>query len=43
MWPSFFRLRDFEINVRVDDLRKEVELVGLEPTASAMPLQRSPN
>lgn len=35
--------RDFEFNAHVKDLRKEVELVGLEPTASAMPLQRSPN
>ena len=35
--------KDYEFQKHVEDLRKEVELVGLEPTASAMPSQRSSN
>ena len=34
---------DYEFKKHIEILRKEMELVGLEPTASAMPLQRSPS
>ncbi len=33
----------YEFQQHLEELRKGVELVGLEPTASAMPLQRSSN
>lgn len=33
----------FEFETFLKSLDEEVELVGLEPTASAMPLQRSSN
>lgn len=35
--------KDYEFKLHVGSMRKEVELVGLEPTASAMPSQRSSN
>jgi hypothetical protein len=34
---------EFSFENHLRELRKEMELVGLEPTASAMPLQRSPS
>ena len=37
-WASEFSFENHAM-----ELRKEMELVGIEPTASAMPLQRSPS